>query len=148
MSWPPVDRVTRALPVAVVALGAAGASRGTRRAWSREACSVPLPEAPAEKVIRTFVALGDQPLLTLIKVGSIAFHSPPTLARIGLVWMRRWSIPSGRAQVVEYAVRSAAASTAFPVRFALAAAPASSSGAAFSVDRGFLWLLPESFRPI
>lgn len=79
------------------------------------------------------VALVAQPPSTRLRSVSMAFQTPSTLARIGLAWIRRCIRPSGRAHVVEYAVRIAVASTALPVLRASAPASDWLRGALFLV---------------
>lgn len=102
-------------------------TKETRRAWLREARSPPTPFEPAENTIRVLVALGSQPFSVRCRLGSMAFHSPPTLARIGEAYSCLAISPSGLAHVVERRVRSVVTSTGFPDFAARAIASPSST---------------------
>lgn len=100
-------------------------TRDTRRTVEREARCSSRPFDPPENTIRVLVAFGSQPCLVRCRLGSIFFHSPPTLARTGEEKSCFVMRPSGRAHVEECEVRAAVTSMLLPVLAACARAEAS-----------------------
>lgn len=139
---PPTVSVTSGLPGSVSAFRPLTSE--IRRTCPRDARCSP-PALPPENTTRVFVAEGAQPLPVRFSVVSIAFHSWPPLAQTGEAYSFFVISPSGRAHVVERAVRSSVASTGLPVLRANEAAAAWLTGCVFGLRSS---LLPSAGRVV